>query len=116
MDETFSTKSVDEARVNSFAQQSFSKWDVARLITAAELDERLMRISAATMLGWVDVAQSNACICVSERKLQCRIFFWLQQMLGVPHQVYAALQINSALQFLHRRRIVHRDVATRNCL
>ena len=42
--------------------------------------------------------------------------YYIQHILAAQHQVYAALQINAGLQYLHRRRIIHRDIASRNCL
>lgn len=37
-------------------------------------------------------------------------------MLNAHQLIFIAIQIGRGLQHLHRRRILHRDVATRNCL
>lgn len=38
------------------------------------------------------------------------------QALNTQQQVYMAIQIARGVQYLHRRRIIHRDIATRNCM
>ena len=38
------------------------------------------------------------------------------QSLSTQQLVYLAIQIVKAIQFLHRKKILHKDIATRNCV
>lgn len=38
------------------------------------------------------------------------------QSLSTQQLVYLAIQIVKAVQFLHRKKILHKDIATRNCV
>jgi len=51
----------------------------------------------------------------SNKPIDCRRGLGRVQVLSVQQLVYIALQIARGLQQLHRRKLLHRDVAARNC-
>lgn len=42
--------------------------------------------------------------------------FFIFQSLSTQQLVFLAIQIIRGIQFLHRKKIIHKDIATRNCV
>lgn len=42
--------------------------------------------------------------------------FVMLQTLNTQQLVYMAIQIIRGVQYLHRKKIIHKDIATRNCV
>ena len=55
------------------------------------------------------------CVCHDFLPIK-HISIYLLQLLSTQQLVYMAIQIGRAVHFLHQHNILHRDIATRNCL